>query len=159
MSRRAGLNQGCSFINDGYKYFKSRTSNNLSRTIDLKTFKLIIKDMYKLMAICILDGKEIALPCSMGTIFVNKKQSDLRKIADFKSTNEQGKFVREHNDHTDGYRFSVKWRKSKPLVGVQNGYQFKSSRLLARELASRLKNGYGYKYQSISKNKICKDEI
>lgn len=157
--RRAGLNQGSAFLNEAYLDFVSKKDNSISRVIKLQLFKKIMKDLYLEFAMCVLDGKEIALPCRMGNILVNKRASDKRRVIDFKATKDQGKTVSEYNSHTDGYRFSIQWRKADPIFGVQKGYQFKASRILTRDLAKKLKDGNGYKYQSLSNKKVDKYEI
>jgi len=158
-SRRAGLNKGSAFFDEAYKDFITNKDNGLSRTISLPEFKSIMKDLYIEMADCILNGKELALPCRMGNILVNKRVSDNRRVIDYKETKDQGRLVSEQNSHTDGYRFSIQWRKADPIFGIQKGYQFKASRILARDLASKLKDGNGYKYQSLSNKKVDKYEI
>lgn len=158
-SRRAGLNQGSSFLNEAYVDFIKNKDNDLSREISRPLFKNIMKDFYRMAGEVVLNGKEIALPCNMGNILVNKKASDNRSVKNYKETKEQGRTVLEYNSHTDGYRFSIQWRKASPIFGIQNGYQFKASRILARELAKKLKDGNGYKYQSLSNKKVDKYEV
>ena len=158
-TRKVGLNHGGSFLKEAYAYFVSTKNNDISKSIDKRTFSLIMKDLYKKMANAILDGRELALPCSMGNIVVNKRISDRRSIFNYRAMIEEGKKVFEHNIHTNGYRFSIQWIKGYPTAGIQNGYQFKSSRMVSRDLAGRLKAGNGYRYQSISKKKIERHEI
>jgi hypothetical protein len=158
-SRKAGLNHGSMFMDEAYREFVTKKDNSLAKTIKIDQFKSIVISLYEKMAEYIIDGKEIALPLNMGNLSVNKKASDMRRPADYGEYQKTGKIVLEHNRHTDGYRFSIIWRKSFPTFGIQNGYKFKPSRLLARELAKRLKNGGGYKYQSFSNKKVDKYEI
>jgi hypothetical protein len=117
-----------------------------------------MKDFYSMIAVYVLDGLEVSLPCGIGNILVNKRVGDNRTVANFKESKEQGRTVLEYNSHTDGHRFSAIWRKGTPIFGIQNGYQFKASRLLTRALAKKLKDGYGYKFQSISNKKVDKYE-
>jgi len=118
-----------------------------------------MKDFYAEIAAAILNGMEVSLPCNMGNILVNKKQSDNRRFINYKESRLQGRTVSENNSHTGGYRFSIQWRKDDPILGIQKGYQFKASRLISRKLAEILKTGGGYKYQSRSNKKIDKHEI
>lgn len=158
-SRKAGLNHGSMFMDEAYKEYITNKDNALSKVIKIDQFKSIVISLYSKIAEYIIDGKEIALPLNMGNLSVNKKASDMRRPADYGEYQKTGKIVLEHNRHTDGYRFSIVWRKSSPTFGTQNGYKFKASRTLARELARRLKNGDGYRYQSFSNKKVDKYEI
>ena len=158
-SRKAGLNHGSMFMDEAYREFVTRKDNALAKVIKIDQFKNIVISLYSKMADYIIDGKEVALPYNMGNLSVNKKASDMRRPADYGEYQKTGKIVLEHNRHTDGYRFSIIWRKSTPTFGMQNGYRFKASRTLARELAKRLKSGNGYKYQSFSNKKVDKYEI
>lgn len=157
--RRLGLKQGTAYFDDTFKFFTTEKSNALAKSIDKRMFKSILRDFYEMIAEALLDGKEVALPLNMGNLVVNKRVSDGRRVHDYGEGNKQGRPVLEFNSHTDGYRFSIIWRKAFPVFGIQNGYQFKASRVLARELAKRLKDGLGYKYQSLSNRKVNKNEI
>ena len=158
-SRKAGLNHGSMFLHEAYEHFIKTRDNSVSREIKLPEFKKIMIELYDRMADVVIDGKEIALPCNMGNILVNKRVEDNRRPADYGESKKQGKIILEYNSHTDGYRFSIRWRKGRPAAAILNGYQFKASRLLARELAKRLKNGGGYRYQSLSNRKVDKYEV
>ena len=158
-SRKIGLNCGSAMFKEAYKDFINSKDNSLSRTIDFPLFKTIIKELYKEISELVLEGKEVALPCGLGNIVVNKRASDKRRVYDYNETRLKGSPVLEYNSHTDGYRFSIQWRKDSPIFGIQNGYQFKAARTISRELARILKNGYGYKYQSLSNKKIDKHEV
>lgn len=158
-TRRKGINQGGMYLYEAYRLFRTTKANSLAKEIRFNRFKDIVLTLYKNMSDIILTGQELALPLNMGNIVVNKKATSHNRSIDFDEYNKTGNIVLEFNSHTDGYIFSIIWRKSKPILGVNNGYRFKASRTLGRALAKKLKNGDGYRYQSFYNKKISKHEI
>ena len=158
-TRRKGINHGGMYLYEAYRLFRTQKDNALAKEIRFDRFRDIVLSFYDNMSEIILHGQEVAIPMNMGNIVVNKKRYSHKRPTDYDEYNRTGNFDLEYNSHTDGYVFSIIWRKSAPVFGIQNGYRFKASRTLGRALAKKLKNGDGYRYQSFNSKKISKHEI
>jgi len=87
------------------------------------------------------EAEEVKLPCNMGTVSIKKSKLDVKfnklKI-DWATTNKIGKIVYHLNEHRNGYKYRIYWKKGKVLNSKY--YAFIPTRTFKRSLAYILNN-------------------
>lgn len=142
-----------------------KNSSTVKKVVDVKTYSLILKTMFKLMWEDILEGHEIVLPLRLGTIQITgiktkpkfNDKGELMLPVDWGSTNkmwkehpelkEKKQLVYFTNDHTNGVRYKVKWSKQGVIFKNKIIYEFVAARANLRQLAQVIKNGKQYHYE------------
>ena len=130
---------------DFYKSYMEYVDDNPLYQVEYRKFRDIINDYFRyLRGEIIENGKEVRLPCRMGTLQVVKHKpktytSKSLRI-DFKATKEAGKTIYHLNEHTNMYKYRFLWSKQNMLTKNKTKYQLIMTRANKRRLAYLLKN-------------------
>ncbi|MEK6861616.1 MAG: hypothetical protein AABY07_06615, partial [Nanoarchaeota archaeon] len=145
-----------SAITEGFKQYKKIGANFCSKKGKAKRFlEAVNKEMVKEL----LNGKQIRLPFSMGTLRIEKHKVPFNKrrflYFDFKKFNETGKKFYFLNEHRDGYYYKIKWIKGNSIDLFP--YAFFPVRTFKRTLAKKLLTEDNIDYPEYTKTyKTCR---
>lgn len=132
-------------IADYYESYCGYVEDNPLYQVSYKVFRSIVSDYFRYLRDEIIEnGKEVRLPCRMGTLQVVKHKpktytSKSLRI-DFKATKEAGKTIYHLNEHTNMYKYRFLWSKQNMLTKNKTKYQLIMTRANKRRLAYLLKN-------------------
>lgn len=123
-----------------YKSYLEYTENNPMYFVEYRTFRDIINDYFKyLRDELIEEGREIKLPCRMGTLCVVKHKpktftsKSLR--VDYAESKKQGKIMFHLNEHSNYFKYRYYWNKQNMLTKNKTKYQLVMTRENKRRLA------------------------
>ena len=129
---------------DFYKSYMEYVDDNPLYQVEYRKFRDIINDYFRYLRDEIIEnGKEVRLPCRMGTLQVVKHKpktytsKSLR--VDYKATKESGKTVFYLNEHTNYFKYRFLWSKQNMLTKNKTKYQLIMTRANKRRLAYLLK--------------------
>lgn len=130
---------------DFYRSYIDYVSDNPLYQVDYKTFRGIINDYFKYLRDELIEnGKEIKLPCRLGTLSIVKhkpKEYSGRSLRiDYAESKKYNKVIYHLNDHTGGYKYRFYWNKHNMLTKNKTMYQLIMTRDNKRHLAQILKN-------------------
>lgn len=130
---------------DFYKSYIDYVGDNPLYQVEYRVFRDIINDYFKYLRDELIEnGKEIKLPCRLGTLSIVKhkpKEYSGRSLRiDYAETKKVGKIVYHLNEITNGYKFRFYWNKYNMLVKNKTKYQLVMTRANKRRLAYILKN-------------------
>lgn len=130
---------------DFYKSYIDYVGDNPLYQVEYRVFRDIINDYFKYLRDELIEnGKEIKLPCRLGTLSIVKhkpKEYSGRSLRiDYAETKKVGKVVYHLNEITNGYKFRFYWNKHNTLVKNKTKYQLVMTRANKRRLAYILKN-------------------
>lgn len=130
---------------DFYKSYCEYVEDNPLYQVDYKTFRGIIDDYFRYLRDEIIEnGKEVKLPCRLGTLQIVKHKpkewtgKSLR--IDYHASKIYGKIIYHLNEITNGYKFRYYWNKQNMLTKNKTKYQLVMTRDNKRKLAYILKN-------------------
>lgn len=132
-------------IKDFYKSYQEYVADNPLYQIEYKTFREIITDYFQYLRDQIIEeGREVKLPCRLGSLYVIKhrpKHLDGRSLrVDYYSTKKYGKLMYHLNEHSDGYKYRFRWDRRECNVPNRSKYNLVMTRQNKRRLASIIKN-------------------
>ena len=134
-------------MSDMYKQYKEEHADNPLYEVDNKTFYAICSEFNSAVVDAILrDGKKFIMPYSIGSIHISKykpKLEDIRKrtsFIDWQNTAKLGKIVYHLNEHSDGFKYNIKWEKKKNVLRYIDIYKFVPTREFKRTLARLIKS-------------------
>ena len=129
-------------LTDFYKGYIEWIESKELYTVRRADFVRIISDFNKVVAEKLLEGKEFAMPAGMGKLVIFKSKDNKSKTTtsaiDWEATNKLGKVVYFRNQHSDGYRYKIKWAYGKPTKNAAK-YYLVPCRALKRNLAKVIK--------------------
>lgn len=138
-----------------YKVYQENNKNPL----ELKDYLHILYGFFDYIIDELLDAKEVALPCKLGSLqIIGKKRKpklvdgEIKGLSpDWKETKklwenckkckEDKQLVFHFNEHTNSIRYKFLWSKKNVLVKNKGIYYFKPARDLKRNLARLIKQG------------------
>jgi hypothetical protein len=141
---------------DYYKFYK----NNYKNTVDISTFRKVIKDLNTAIRHEIVDNNyDYKLPKRLGIITVRKFKKKIKTAPnkrvgynlapDWKATkklweeDEEARknkiLIRHENRHSNGFTFHIRYTKSIANFKNKSIYRFKPTRTMQRELANNIK--------------------
>lgn len=130
---------------DFYKSYLEYVQDNPMYFVEYRVFRDIINDYFRyLRDELIEEGKEIKLPCRMGTLCVVKHKpktftsKSLR--VDYAESKKQGKIMFHLNEHSNFFKYRFLWSKVNMLTKNKTKYQLVMTRANKRRLAYILKN-------------------
>lgn len=146
-------------IRDSYN-----TYNLLSdKPISVMEYCKILNGFFKFLFSLVLEGHEVKLPQSMGSMYIRGikakisvgEDGRIRGAAyDWKETNalwercpeckERKQYVYHLNEHTNGLRYSLKWFKSKISAENIHLYSFQLAKPNKRDITRLIKSGKEY---------------
>lgn len=130
---------------DFYESFLEYVKDNPMYQVEYRVFRDILNDYFKyLRDELIEEGREIKLPCRMGTLCVVKHKpktftsKSLR--VDYAESKKLGKITFHLNSHTNFFKYRYYWNKQNMLTKNKTKYQLVMTRENKRRLAYILKN-------------------
>lgn len=112
-------------------------------TVRQADFINIISDFNKVVVAKLLEGKEFQMPAGMGRLKIVKSKENnpltSSSAIDWEATNKIGKVVHFRNQHSDGYRYKVRWETTTQGVKNSNRYYLIPCRNVKRSLAKVIK--------------------
>ena len=134
-------------LKDIYERYEEKHKDNPVYQVNRKWFYDICDEFYsKVVDKILLEGKEFNMPYSLGSIYVLKYKpelSDIKKrtsFIDWEKTHKLGRYVYHLNEHTNGYKYTIRWTKKKKVLKYIEIYKFVGTRAFKRRLASIIKN-------------------
>lgn len=133
---------------DTYERFKH---SHPGISISYKDWSRVIIAYNQTIRDYILESGDLAkMPFGMGLFCISKKKckkfitlpdgtTRVNLPVDWKRTKEQGKYVYNFNNHTDGYRYKWMWFPSTACFYQANIWNFKPYRTSSRKLAEYIK--------------------
>lgn len=130
---------------DFYKSYIDCVGDNPLYQVEYRVFRDIINDYFKYLRDELIEnGKEIKLPCRLGTLSIVKhkpKEYSGRSLRiDYAESKKYNKVIYYLNDHTGGYKYRFYWNKHNMLTKNKTMYQLIMTRDNKRHLAQILKN-------------------
>ncbi len=129
---------------DFYKSYCEYVEDNPLYQVDYKTFRGIIDDYFRYLRDEIIEnGKEVKLPCRLGTLQIVKHKpkewtgKSLRM--DYHASKEYGKMMYHLNEHSNGFKYRYYWSKLNMLTPNKSKYQLIMTRANKRRLAQIIK--------------------
>ena len=123
-----------------YDQYKKDVPEDLQ--VDRSTFLKVCYSFNKsLVDKILIEAEEVKLPCNMGSLRIKKSKLDLtfnKLKIDWATTNKIGKVVYHLNEHRNGYKYRIFWKKGKVLNSKY--YSFTGTRTFKRRLSFILKN-------------------
>lgn len=137
------------------KQFESAFSDKTELVVPYEKYKEILEYYFQSVVDFIIESSGIfVLPVRLGELKVEKRKMNVSTLLkyknlmlDYKIFNETGKKVYHLNEHRRGYRYKIKWDKSRsgPIV-YKKIYSFIATRTSKRRLAWILKNDFSKDY-------------
>ena len=108
-------------------------------------FRDIINDYFKYLRDELIEnGKEVKLPCRMGTIQIVKhkpKEYTGKSLRiDYAESKKAGKVIYHLNEHSNFYKYRIYWNKQNMITPNKTKYQLVMTRDNKRHLAQIIKN-------------------
>ena len=130
---------------DFYTSYCDYIEDNPLYQVDYKTFRGVINDYFKYLRDELIEnGKEIKLPCRLGTLSVikhkPKEYSGKSLRIDYAESKKLGKMVYHLNEHSNFYKYRFYWKKSDVPLPFKSRYQLIATRHNKRRLAQIVKN-------------------
>lgn len=130
---------------DFYKSYIDYVGDNPLYQVEYRAFRDIINDYFKYLRDELIEnGKEIKLPCRLGTLSIVKhkpKEYSGRSLRiDYAETKKVGKIVYHLNEHSNFYKYRYYWNKHNMLNHNKTMYQLIMTRDNKRRLAQIIKN-------------------
>lgn len=129
---------------DFYKSYIEYVSDNPLYQVDYRTFRDIINDYFKYLRDELLEnGKELKLPCRMGTLRIVKhkpKEYTGKSLRiDYGESKKQNKLIYHLNEHSGFFKYRAYWNKQNMLTPNKSKYQLILTRDNKRHLAQIIK--------------------
>lgn len=130
---------------DFYESYCEYVKDNPLYQVEYNTFRSIINDYFRYLRDEIIErGKEVRLPCRLGTLRIVKhkpKQWNNKSLRiDYGESKKHGKLLYHLNEHSDGFKYRFYWNKHNVIITNKIKYQLVMSRDNKRRLAQIIKN-------------------
>ena len=130
---------------DFYKSHIEYVENNPLYQVEYKTFRAILNDYFKYLRDQLIEeGKEVKLPCRLGTLAIVKhkpKEYTGKSLRiDYAASKKYNKMIFHLNEETNGFKYRYYWNKQNMLTQNKTKYQLIMTRANKRRLAYILKN-------------------
>lgn len=130
---------------DFYESYMKYVEDNPLYQVEYRVFRDIINDYFRYLRDEIIEnGKEVKLPCRMGTLSIVKhkpKEYTGKSLRiDYHASKEAGKVIYHLNEHSNYYKYRYYWNKQNMLTPNKTKYQLIMTRDNKRRLAQIIKN-------------------
>lgn len=133
-------------LSDMYIKYAEEHKDNPIYDVDKELFYALCSEFYEQVVEKIVkEDKDFNMPFSVGSLYIRKYQpemSDIKKrtsFIDWKNTAKLGKIVYHLNEHTNGFKFTIKWKKKQNVIRYVEIYKFVPTRNFKRTLAHVIK--------------------
>lgn len=128
-----------------YDSYSEYVEDNPLYQVEYRVFRDIINDYFKYLRDELIEnGKEVKLPCRMGTIQIVKhkpKEYTGKSLRiDYAESKKAGKIIYHLNEHSNFYKYRVYWNKQNMITPNKTKYQLVMTRDNKRHLAQIIKN-------------------
>lgn len=132
-------------IADFYNSYCDYVEDNSLYQISYKVFRQIVSDYFRYLRDEIIEnGKEVRLPCRMGTLSIVKhkpKEYTGKSLRiDYSESKKYNKTIYHLNEHTGGFKYRAYWNKQNMITKNKTKYQLIMTRDNKRHLAQILKS-------------------
>lgn len=134
-------------LSDMYESYAESHSGNPLYLVEKQRFYDLCSEYYKAVVDKIIyEDKVFKMPFSVGEINIQKYKPELEDVKkrtsfiDWKNTAKVGKIVYHLNEHSNGFKFTIKWKKKKNVIRYVEIYKFVPTRNFKRTLAKVIKN-------------------
>lgn len=130
---------------DFYKSYMEYVEDNPLYQVEYRVFRDIINDYFKYLRDELIEnGKEVRLPCRMGTIQIVKhkpKEYTGKSLRiDYGESKKLGKLVYHLNEHSNFFKYRCYYNKQNMITHNKTKYQLVLTRDNKRRLAYIIKN-------------------
>lgn len=128
-----------------YESYMEYVEDNPLYQVEYRLFRDIINDYFKYLRDELIEkGKEVKLPCRMGTIQIVKhkpKEYTGKSLRiDYAESKKAGKIIYHLNEHSNYYKYRAYWNKQNMITPNKTKYQLVMTRDNKRHLAQIIKN-------------------
>ena len=128
-----------------YDSYSEYVEDNPLYQVEYRVFRDIINDYFKYLRDELIEnGKEVKLPCRMGTIQIVKhkpKEYTGKSLRiDYAESKNAGIIISHLNEHSNFYKYRVYWNKQNMITPNKTKYQLVMTRDNKRHLAQIIKN-------------------
>lgn len=162
-SNKTNINIG---LDDFYKYYRENNKTKIGRSL----YGRIVKDFFYLLIQEILKGFIFNMPYKLGHIGIHRYKPRVKfdengfnfiesnVSIDFGATNKlwreqpelkHKKYIYHTNEHTNGFKYKIRWSKKGAYVKNIRAFKFQPSRYFNRSLAKHIKNNPNQEYYEI----------
>ena len=132
-------------IADFYESYCEYTKDNPLYQVSYKTFRDVVTEYFRYLRDEIIEnGKEVRLPCRMGSLSIVKhkpKEYTGKSLRiDYAESKKYGKMIFHLNEETGGYKYRFYWNKQNMLTTNKTHYQLIMTRDNKRHLAQIVKS-------------------
>jgi hypothetical protein len=134
-------------LSEMYDSYTDKHQDNPLYNVDRKRFYDLCSEFYKKVVDGIMyEGRDFKTLYSVGDIYIKKYRPELEDVKkrtsfiDWANTAKLGKIVYHLNEHSNGFKFTIKWKKKKNVIRYVEIYKFVPTRAFKRNLASVIKN-------------------
>lgn len=127
---------------DMWKDYISDKEKDSPLYVDYHEFRDIVETFYKGLSHCIInEGQKFHMPFMLGDTYVEKVKLDYnnRLPIDWQLTTATGKVIYNLNEHSDGYKYGIKWNKKVCIFNNNYLYTLVYTRANKRLLAKNIK--------------------
>ena len=115
-------------IADFYESYCEYTKDNPLYQVSYKTFRDVVTEYFRYLRDEIIEnGKEVRLPCRMGSLSIVKhkpKEYTGKSLRiDYAESKKYGKMIFHLNEETGGYKYRFYWNKQNMLTTNKTHYQ------------------------------------
>lgn len=127
-----------------YDSYLEYVEDNPLYQVEYRVFRDIINDYFKYLRDELIEnGKEVKLPCRMGTIQIVKhkpKEYTGKSLRiDYAESKKAGKVIYHLNEHSNFYKYRIYWNKQNMITPNKTKYQLVMTRDNKRHLAQIIK--------------------
>ena len=128
-----------------YDSYLEYVEDNPLYQVEYRVFRDIINDYFKYLRDELIEnGKEVKLPCRMGTIQIvehkPKEYTGKSLRIDYAESKKAGKVIYHLNEHSNFYKYRIYWNKQNMITPNKTKYQLVMTRDNKRHLAQIIKN-------------------
>ena len=128
-----------------YDSYLEYVEDNPLYQVEYRVCRDIINDYFKYVREELIEnGKEVKLPCRMGTIQIVKhkpKEYTGKSLRiDYAESKKAGKVIYHLNEHSNFYKYRIYWNKQNMITPNKTKYQLVMTRDNKRHLAQIIKN-------------------
>lgn len=133
---------------DYYNSYVEYVKGNPLYEVEYRVFRDIINDYFRYLRDEIIEnGKEVKLPCRLGTLQIVKHKPKSYATSgrmslrmDYGESKKLGKMVFHLNEHSNMYKYRYYWNKQNMITPNKSLYQLIMTRDNKRHLAQIIKN-------------------
>ena len=146
-------------IKDFHRFYRSMIDRGTMYDINQKLYNEIICRSNQLYVDALMEGRAVRPLPGLGEFQVHKyKSSKSGKVVDWASYYNRGVYKLILNEHSDGFRFFVKWTKNRKLRNIRS-YRFSLTTTSRKKLHAAVLDGLDAPVRNLKATRLSKEAI